>query len=151
MSTINKETLVAGIIGGVVTAGLLFAGSFLTKRRGCHGGRGRPWKEFPKLEKLDDKSMPQSIAPYSHAQGITYHNGASLVYTAGQLAINPETKALVSNDVYEQTKQILTNLSNLARDNGLEFERDSVKNTVYLIDMKDFDEMNRAYKEYYPN
>ncbi len=85
MSTINKDTLIAGIIGGAVAAGLILAGTLLTKRGGhCGKGKGgRPWREFPKLEKLDDKSMPQSIAPYSHAQGITYHNGASLVYTAG--------------------------------------------------------------------
>ena len=86
MSNNNKEIVVAGIIGGAVAASLILAGALLFRRGGHfggHKGRGGPWKEFPKLEKLNDSCMPQSIAPYSHGQAITFPNGSGIVYTAG--------------------------------------------------------------------
>jgi 2-iminobutanoate/2-iminopropanoate deaminase len=84
---------------------------------------------------------PKAIGPYSQAI-----RTESLVFTAGQVGINPETGELAGGGIEEQTRQALSNLKSVleAANSGLNFV---VKTTVFLKDMNDFAKMNAIYGE----
>ena len=86
---------------------------------------------------------PKAIGPYSQAV-----RTESLVFTAGQVGLNPETGELVEGGIEAQTRQVLTNLKYVleAADSGLNFV---VKTTVFLKDMNDFVKMNAIYAEFF--
>jgi 2-iminobutanoate/2-iminopropanoate deaminase len=86
---------------------------------------------------------PKAIGPYSQAI-----RTESLVFTAGQVGLNPETGELVEGGIEAQTRQALTNLQHVleAADSGLNFV---VKTTVFLKDMNDFAKMNGIYAEFF--
>jgi 2-iminobutanoate/2-iminopropanoate deaminase len=87
---------------------------------------------------------PKAIGPYS--QAIRTEN---LVFTAGQVGLNPATMELVEGGVEAQARQVLTNLKHVleSADSGLNYV---VKTTVFLLDMRDFANMNMVYSEFFP-
>jgi len=87
---------------------------------------------------------PKAIGPYS--QAIRTEN---LIFTAGQVGLNPATMELVEGGVEEQTRQVLKNLKNVleSADSGLNYV---VKTTVFLQNMSDFAAMNAVYTEFFP-
>ena len=87
---------------------------------------------------------PKAIGPYSQAV-----RSEALVYTAGQVGIDPAGGELVEGGIEAQTRQVLTNLKNVleASDSGLNFV---VKTTVFLKDMNDFVKMNAVYAGFFP-
>ena len=92
---------------------------------------------------IQTEKAPKAIGPYSQAIRIE-----SLVFTAGQIGLNPATAELVEGGVEEQTRQVLTNLRNVleAAGSGLGYV---VKTTVFLKDMNDFPRMNAIYAEFF--
>jgi 2-iminobutanoate/2-iminopropanoate deaminase len=86
---------------------------------------------------------PKAIGPYSQAILTD-----SMIYTAGQLGLDPVTGELVPGSVQEQTRQSLTNLKNVLEAAGSTLER-VVKTTVFLKDMIDFPKMNAVYAEFF--
>jgi 2-iminobutanoate/2-iminopropanoate deaminase len=86
---------------------------------------------------------PKAIGPYSQAI-----RTESMVYTAGQVGLDPTSGELVDGGVEAQTRQALTNLKSVleAADSGLSFV---VKTTVFLKDMNDFAQMNGIYAEFF--
>lgn len=86
---------------------------------------------------------PKAIGPYS--QAILVEN---LVYTSGQLGMDPAAMELVEG-IEAQTRQVLTNLQHVleSADSGLRFV---IKTTVFLQDMGDFAKMNVIYAEFFP-
>lgn len=86
---------------------------------------------------------PKAIGPYSQAIRTD-----TLVFTAGQVGLDPATGELVEGGIEAQTRQVLTNLKNVlaAADSGLNFV---VKTTVFLKDMHDFSKMNVIYGEFF--
>ncbi|WKZ34839.1 MAG: RidA family protein [Anaerolineales bacterium] len=86
---------------------------------------------------------PRAIGPYSQAIRID-----SLVYTAGQIGLDPATMELVSGGVQEQTRQVLANLSQVLAAAGSSLGN-VVKTTVFLKNMNDFASMNAVYAEYF--
>lgn len=84
---------------------------------------------------------PKAIGPYSPA----IHIG-ELIYTAGQVALDPATMELVSGGIEEQTRQVLVNLTNVLEAAGSSMSK-VVKTTVFLKDMNDFAKMNAIYAE----
>ncbi len=90
------------------------------------------------------EKAPKAIGPYSQAI-CTDH----VVYTAGQIGLDPATMELVPDGVEAQTRQVLTNLKHVleSADSGLNFV---VKTTVFLQDMGDFLSMNKVYEEFFP-
>ena len=92
---------------------------------------------------ITDKA-PKAIGPYSQAIRIE-----NLVFTAGQVALDPATTELVEGGIDAQTRQVLTNLKHVleSADSGLNFV---VKTTVFLKDMGDFAAMNGVYAEFFP-
>jgi 2-iminobutanoate/2-iminopropanoate deaminase len=93
---------------------------------------------------IQTEKAPKAIGPYS--QAIRTEN---MVFTAGQIALNPSTGELVQGGIEEQTHQVLTNLKHIleAADSGLAYV---VKTTVFLKDMADFPKMNAIYAEFFP-
>jgi 2-iminobutanoate/2-iminopropanoate deaminase len=82
---------------------------------------------------------PAAIGPYS--QGIVA-NG--LLFTAGQIAIDPTTGQVVTGNVAAQTERVMTNLAGVLATVGATW-KDVVKTTVYLHDMNDFPTVNEVY------
>ena len=82
---------------------------------------------------------PKAIGPYSQA----IHIG-ELVYTAGQVALDPATMELVPGGIEEQTRQVLANLTNVLAAAGTDMSK-VVKTTVFLKGMSDFAKMNAIY------
>jgi len=89
---------------------------------------------------------PAAIGPYSQAQVVRLHGGNRMVFTSGQIALDPASGQLVGEEVAEQTERVLENLSQVLNGAGLGLE-DVVKTTVYLVDMGDFQAMNQVYEQ----
>jgi 2-iminobutanoate/2-iminopropanoate deaminase len=105
-------------------------------------------KENPFLEAkmkkiiVSDKA-PKAIGPYS----VAVQTG-QMVYTAGQIGLDPKTGEIVPGGIEAETRQVLTNLKNVLEDSGSSLG-DVVKTTVFLRDMSDFAKMNAIYGEFF--
>ena len=93
---------------------------------------------------VDD--APKAIGPYSQAQVVRLHGGNKLVFTSGQIAIDPQNGELIEGGIAEQTARVFRNLTAVLAGAGLDLT-DVVKTTVFLVDMNDFGEMNKVYAE----
>ncbi len=93
---------------------------------------------------VSTEKAPKAIGPYS--QAILVEN---LVFTAGQVGLDPATMELAEGGIEAQTRQVLTNLKHVleSADSGLRFV---IKTTVFLQDMGDFAKMNATYAEFFP-
>lgn len=85
-------------------------------------------------------AAPKAIGPYSQAVW-----AGDLLYCSGQTPIDPATAKLIDGDVHTQTLRCFENLRAVVVAAGLSMDR-VIKCNVYLTDMKDFPEMNRAYQ-----
>ncbi len=94
---------------------------------------------------IETDDAPAAIGPYS--QGIVVESGR-LLYTAGQIALDPKTGCLVDGDIGIQTKRVLENISGLLKAAGTGFDK-VIKTTVFLKDMADFPGMNRIYETFF--
>ena len=93
---------------------------------------------------VSTEKAPKAIGPYS--QAIRTEN---LVFSAGQIGLDPVTMEMAEGGIEAQTRQVLTNLKHVLEiaDSGLNF---IVKTTVFLQDMRDFADMNSVYAEFFP-
>ena len=89
------------------------------------------------------QKAPKALGPYS--QGYV-HNG--LLYSAGQIAINPETDTVEATDIEGQTKQVCENLGAVLEAAGTSFDK-ILKTTCFLADMGDFALFNEVYAKYF--
>ncbi|MBC8507184.1 MAG: RidA family protein [Anaerolineales bacterium] len=94
-------------------------------------------------EVITTKDAPKAIGPYS--AGVRTGN---LIFSAGQLGIDPLTGEFVSDEVVEQTRQALKNLKAILDAGGSAMEN-VLKTTVFLRDMNDFAAMNAVYAEFF--
>lgn len=92
---------------------------------------------------LHTEKAPAAIGPYSQAIEV---NG--FVFASGQIPINPATGEMVQGDVKEQTRQALTNASEVMKAAGIDLNH-VVKTTVFLSDMNDFAAMNEVYATFF--
>ena len=90
-------------------------------------------------------AAPAAVGPYSQAM-VT----GGMVYTSGQIALDPATGALVGTDVTAQTHQRMRNLAAVLAAAGTGLDR-VVKTTCFLTDIADFAAFNAVYAEYFPN
>ena len=90
------------------------------------------------------EGAPKAIGPYSQAVVVD-----GMVYTAGQIPLDPETGGIVGKTTAEQAEQVFKNLGAIlkAAGSGLDLV---VKTTVYLVDLADFPAMNEVYAKYFP-
>ncbi len=95
------------------------------------------------MEKVYTKNAPDAIGPYSQAVKV---NG--LVFTSGQIAIDPAVGDVVATTIEEQTKQVCENLKNVLEAAGSSLEK-AVKTVCFLADMNDFAAFNAVYGTYF--
>lgn len=94
------------------------------------------------MKKITTKDAPGAIGPYS--QAVT-HGG--MVYTSGQIALDPVEGVMVGQDVKTQTERVMKNLDAVLKAAGSSFEH-VVKTTCFLADMNDFAAFNEVYGSY---
>jgi 2-iminobutanoate/2-iminopropanoate deaminase len=115
--------------------------AFSEKNSGFHprirGYNGRMSKHA-----IETSSAPAAIGPYS--QGVRV---GRILFTAGQIPLDPETGEVVAGGITEQTTRVLENLKAIVEEAGSNLAR-TVKTTVFLKDLKDFAAMNAVYGEY---
>lgn len=97
------------------------------------------------MEKVYTNQAPEAIGPYSQAI-----IAGGMVYTSGQIAINPATGAVEAEGIVEQTEQIMKNLQAVLAAANTSMER-AVKTTCFLADMNDFAAFNEVYAKYFVN
>ena len=95
------------------------------------------------MKAIQTKLAPQPIGPYSQA---VESNG--FIFTSGQIAINPQTNALVEGDVTVQAKQVFENLKAVLEAAGSDLNH-VVKTTIFLQDLGDFTRVNEIYAAYF--
>lgn len=94
-------------------------------------------------EIISSPNIPQVKAPYS--PGVKTGN---LVFTAGQLGLDPETKQLVAGGIEAETRQALENLKNILEAAGSSLDN-VIKTTIFVRDLADFAQLNAIYAEYF--
>ena len=92
---------------------------------------------------ISPTKAPAAIGPYSQAIQV-----GTLIYTSGQIPIDPTTGVFVEGGIKEQTRQSLLNVKAILEEAGLTMN-DVVKTTVFMADMNDFAEMNAVYAEFF--
>ena len=95
---------------------------------------------------INTPNAPAPIGPYS--QAILAGN---TLFTSGQIAINPTTGNLVTENIEAETKQVMENMKAVLHEAGMTFEN-VVKSSIFIIDMNDFSKINAVYSNYFnPN
>ena len=95
------------------------------------------------LKKVATDKAPAAIGPYS--QAVIVNN---MVFTSGQIAINPENGQVEAKTITEQTEQVMKNLGEVLKASGSSFEK-AVKTTCFLADIADFAAFNEVYGKYF--
>lgn len=95
------------------------------------------------MKKVYTKNAPDAIGPYSQA---VVHN--NVVYTSGQIAINPQSGEVEATTIEGQTEQVMKNLGAVLNEGGSSYEK-AIKTTCFLKDMNDFAKFNEIYGKYF--
>lgn len=95
------------------------------------------------MEKIYTSKAPEALGPYTQAV-----RTGNLVFTSGQIAINPETNSVDASDIKGQTEQVCKNLAEVLKAAGTSIEL-AVKTTCFLADMNDFAAFNEVYGKYF--
>ena len=95
------------------------------------------------MEKIYTKNAPEAIGPYSQAMKV-----GNLVFTSGQIAINPASGAVEATTIEGQTEQVCKNLCAVLESAGTSIDK-VVKTTCFLSDMSDFAAFNEVYGKYF--
>ncbi|XP_064970385.1 reactive Intermediate Deaminase A, chloroplastic-like isoform X1 [Musa acuminata AAA Group] len=98
-----------------------------------------------KKEAVQTEKAPAALGPYS--QAIKVNN---LVFVSGVLGLVPETGKFVSNNIEEQTEQVLKNMGEILKASGATYAS-VVKTTIMLADLQDFKKVNEIYAKYFPS
>ena len=93
--------------------------------------------------KISTNNAPAAIGPYSQAMVV-----GNMVFTSGQIAINPASGNIEATDVVGQTEQVMKNLGAVLAAAGSSFEK-AVKTTCFLADIADFAAFNEVYGKYF--
>lgn len=93
-------------------------------------------------EKISTLNAPKAIGPYSQAIVV-----GDMVYTSGQIPLDPESGNIVGTTISEQAEQVMKNLAAVLAAAGTSFEN-AVKTTCFLADMGDFAAFNEVYAKY---
>ena len=92
---------------------------------------------------IQSNDAPEPIGPYSQAVLI---NG--ILFTSGQIALDPRSGKLILDSIVEETKQVMENLKAVLKSADMTFDN-VVKSTIYIIDMNDFGAINKIYGAYF--
>lgn len=94
------------------------------------------------IQKISSSDAPKAIGPYSQA-AVT----GNLLFTSGQIPLDPQTGNMVGTDVSEQTEQVMKNLAAVLEAAGTSFDN-VIKTTCFLADIADFAAFNTVYAKY---
>ena len=95
------------------------------------------------MKKVATNKAPQAIGPYSQAVIL-----GNVVFTSGQIAINPESGNIEAADIVGQTEQVMKNLGEVLKEAGSSYEK-AVKTTCFLANISDFGAFNEIYGKYF--
>ena len=95
------------------------------------------------MKKISTEKAPAAIGPYSQAIVV-----GNLVFTSGQIPINPETSLVEAEGIEAQAEQVMKNLGAVLNAAGSSYEK-AVKTTCFLSDMADFATFNEVYARYF--
>ena len=95
------------------------------------------------IKKISTENAPAAIGPYSQA---IVHNG--IVFTSGQIPINPETGNVEAVGITEQTERVMKNLGAVLTAAGSSYEK-AIKTTCFLANIADFAAFNEVYAKYF--
>ncbi len=95
------------------------------------------------LKKISTDKAPSAIGPYS--QAIVFGN---MLFTSGQIPINPKTGNIEAQTIAEQTEQVMQNLGAVLKEAGSSFEK-AIKTTCFLANISDFSAFNEVYAKYF--
>ena len=95
------------------------------------------------MEKYFTPEAPAAIGPYSQAVG-----AGNLIFTSGQIAIDPSCGDVVTKDIEGQTEQVCKNIGELLAAAGTTYDK-VIKTTCFLADMGDFGAFNEVYAKYF--
>lgn len=99
-------------------------------------------------EIIETHDAPAAIGPYSQAIVVDRLAASKMVYTSGQIPLDPRTMQIVGDDIVTQTRQVLLNLQAVLEAAGSSLGA-VIKTTVYLADMADFAAMNEVYDQFF--
>ena len=94
------------------------------------------------MKKINTEKAPAAVGPYSQAAAT-----GSLVYTSGQIALDPATGEMVGSDISSQAEQVMKNLIAVLEASGAS-AKSVVKTMCFLADMDDFAAFNAVYEKY---
>lgn len=92
---------------------------------------------------INTSHAPAPIGPYN--QAVLVNN---ILYTSGQIALNPVTMELVLDDIKSETKQVMENMKAVLKAADMTFE-DVFKTTIFISDMHNFSKINEVYASYF--
>ena len=95
------------------------------------------------MREITTTNAPAAIGPYSQAI-----QAGNLIYTSGQIPLNPQTGVMVSGGIEEQTTQVIMNLSAILEAAGSSLEK-VIKTTCFLQNINDFSKFNTVYEGYF--
>lgn len=95
------------------------------------------------MEKIYTNKAPEALGPYTQAI-----KAGNVVFTSGQIAINPETNTVEATTIEAQTEQVCKNLSEVLKAAGTSLEK-AIKTTCFLKEMGDFAAFNEVYGKYF--
>lgn len=95
------------------------------------------------MNKISTNKAPAAIGPYSQAV-----KTGNLLFTSGQIALDPATGEIVGTTITEQTEQVMKNLGAILEEAGATYEN-AVKTVCFLADMNDFATFNELYGKYF--
>ena len=97
------------------------------------------------IKKVSTDKAPEAIGPYSQAMIC-----GNMLYTSGQIPLDPATGNIVDGGISAQTERIMKNLEAVLKEAGTSFDN-VVKTTCYIADMADFGAFNEVYAKYFTN
>src|SRR3954466_3134051 len=92
---------------------------------------------------ISTTEAPAAVGPYSQAVRI-----GPMLFTAGQIPLDPKTAQIVAGDIADQTRRVLDNLTAVLKAEGMDFSN-IVKTTVFMTNLGDFQTMNEVYAGYF--
>ncbi|KAG5001981.1 hypothetical protein JHK82_023131 [Glycine max] len=139
----RRASWAAGIVGASVAGAALL--------RSCSSKRSAPFAcmslstDTTLKEAVQTEKAPAALGPYS--QAIKANN---LLFVSGVLGLIPETGKFISDNVEDQTEQVLKNMGEILKSGGASYSS-VVKTTILLADLKDFKKVNEIYAKYFPS
>jgi 2-iminobutanoate/2-iminopropanoate deaminase len=106
-------------------------------------------------EIIETNNAPKAIGPYSQATRTDFYtvpiqHPKRVIFTAGQIPIDPATGQMVEGGIKEQTRRVLLNISAILSATGAT-TNDVLKTTVFMVNLDDFSKMNEVYGQFFPS